>query len=184
MIKPKVIENKVVFGPVRLSYTHLFQKYQTPGSNDEGKFMTSVLVPKGEKETVAAIEKAIEAAKKAGIVSKWQGKDPKKLQMPLRDGDEKDDETYAGHFFVNAKCKTRPGVVDRNRQPIMDEEEVYSGMWAIVSVSFFPYASSGNNGIGCGLNNVMKWKDDDRLGGRVSADSDFGDIDTEEDEDL
>lgn len=176
----------VVFGPCRLSYTHLFSKYSPDGDPDNGKFMTNVLIPKEEKETVKALKDAIEAAKKAGIVSKWDGKEPKKLDLPLRDGDtdKEDDDVYAGHFFVNAKCVTRPGVVDKKRNPIMDEDDVYSGMWAVVSVTFFPYNVSGNKGVACGLNNVMKTKDDERLGGRTSAESDFSDVDMEDDEDL
>lgn len=188
MITP-VIKNEgrtVVFGPCRLSYTHLFSKYSPDGDPDNGKYMTNVLIPKVEKETVNALKDAIEAAKKAGIVSKWGGKEPKKLDLPLRDGDtdKEDDDVYADHFFINAKATTRPGVVDKQRSPIMDEDEVYSGMWAVVSVTFFPYDVSGNRGVAVGLNNVMKFKDDERLGGRSSAESDFADIDMENDEDL
>ena len=184
MIKPKVTDTKVVFGPCRLSYTHVFNKYNPDGDTADGKYMTNVLIPKGEKETIKALEDAIEAAKKAGIVSKWGGKEPKKLDMPLRDGDEKDDENYDGHLFVNAKSGTRPGIVDRKKVPIVDEEEVYSGVWAIVSVTFFGYDKNGNKGVACGLNNIMKFKDDEHFGGRVSAESDFADIDAEDDEDL
>ena len=185
MIKPKVIDNKVVFGPCRLSYTHLFEKY-SPEGGDTGKYMTNVLIPKDEKETVKAIKKAIEAAKRAAIVGKWGGKEPKKLDTALRDGDEKDDPVYGGKWYVNAKCSTRPGIIDAKHVPIVDEEEVYSGMWAVVSVTFYGYDVSGNRGIACGLNNVMKTRDDEHLGGRVSAESDFGDIDLddEDDEDL
>ena len=188
MITP-IIKNEgrtVVFGPCRLSYTHLFSKYSPDGDPDNGKYMTNVLIPKDEKETVKALKDAIESAKKAGIVSKWGGKEPKKLDLPLRDGDtdKEDDDVYADHFFINAKATTRPGVVDKQRSPIMDEDEVYSGMWAVVSVTFFPYDVSGNRGVAVGLNNVMKFKDGERLGGRSSAESDFADIDMENDEDL
>jgi len=183
MITPIIKDNKVVFGPCRLSYTHVFAKYNPGGDNEDGKYMTNVLIPKEEKETVKALQAAIETAKKAGVVGKWGGKEPKKLDMPLRDGDEKDDDVYSGHFFVNAKSGTRPGVVDRKKVPIVDEEEVYSGVWAIVSVSFFAYDKSGNKGVACGLNNIMKFKDDEHLGGRVSAEADFADIDDEEDDD-
>lgn len=188
MITP-IVKNDgktVVFGPCRLSYTHLFSKYSPDNDPDNGKYMTNVLIPKEEKETVKALNAAIEAAKKAGIVSKWDGKEPKKLDLPLRDGDtdKEDDEIYADHYFVNAKCVSRPGVVDKHKSPITDEDDVYSGMWAIVSVTFFPYNVSGNKGVACGLNNVMKTKDDERLGGRTSAENDFGDIDMEDDEDL
>lgn len=101
----------------------------------------------------------------------------------MRDGDEKDKDVYNGCYYVNARCNTRPGIVDRKKVPIVDEEEVYSGMWAIVSVPFYAYDKSGNKGVACGLNNVMKFKDDEHLGGRVSAETDFADIDDEEDDD-
>ena len=67
----------------------------------------------------------------------------------------------------------------------MDEEEIYSGVWAIMSVTFYGYDVSGNKGIAVGLNNIMKFKDDERLGGRASAESDFEDVDLgDEDDDL
>lgn len=78
MITPIVKDTKVVFGPVRLSYTHVFNKFVPDGDASNGKYMTNVLIPKDEKETIKAIQQAIETAKKAGIVSKWGGKEPKK----------------------------------------------------------------------------------------------------------
>ena len=183
MITPQVKENKVIFGPCRLSYTHVFNRYNPDGDQADGKYMTNVLIPKADKETIAAINKAIDVAKKQAIVSKWGGKEPKKLDMPLRDGDEKDDENYEGHLFVNAKSNTRPGIVDRKKVPIVDEEEIYSGVWAIVSITFFGYDKNGNRGVACGLNNIMKFKDDEHFGGRVSAESDFGGVDFDDDDD-
>lgn len=183
MITPKVNDTKVVFGPCRLSYTHVFQKYVPDGTTEKGKFMTNVLIPKSEKETVRALQVAIDAAKKAAIVSKWGGKKPKKLDMPLHDGDDKDDENYGDMWYVNAKCNTRPGIVDKDMNPITDEEEIYSGVWCYVSVTFYGYDVSGNRGIACGLNNLKKFKDDDKFGGRVSAESDFGDLDDDDDDD-
>ena len=186
MIKPIVKDNKVIFGPVRLSYTHLFNKYNPDGDSADGKYMTNALIPKKEKETVKAIQEAIENAKKAGVVSKWGGKEPKKLDMPLRDGDtdKEDDVEYEDHYYVNAKSKTRPGVIDRDKSPIVEEDEMYSGVWAILSVTFYAYDVSGNRGVACGLNNVMKYKDGERMGGRSSAESDFADLDMGDDEDL
>lgn len=185
MITPTVKDTKVVFGPCKLSYTHVFTKYAPDGDTDNGKYMTNVLIPKSEKETVKALQQAIEAAKKSGIVSKWGGKEPKNLELPLRNGDtDKDDEVYEDCFFINAKSSTRPGICDKNKNPIVDEEEIYSGVYAYVSVSFYPYDKNGNRGIACGLNNIMKFKDGERLGGRTSAENDFADIDAEDDDDL
>lgn len=183
MITPQVKDTKVVFGPCRLSYVHVFSKYD-PENDGNGKYMTNVLIPKSEKETIKALQQAIEAAKKAAVVSKWSGKEPKKLDMPLHDGDtDKDDDVFAEHFYVNAKSNTRPGVVDKKKVPIVDEEEIYSGVWAVVSVTFYGYDKNGNRGIACGLNNIMKFKDDEHLGGRESAESDFGDVNFDDDDD-
>ncbi|MDE6497117.1 MAG: DUF2815 family protein [Muribaculaceae bacterium] len=186
MITPKVNDTKVVFGPCRLSYVHVFEKHSFDGNTENGKYSTNILIPKSETKTVEAIKKAIEAAKQAALNSKWNGKLPKELVMPLLDGDDRDDqdEVYAGHWYLNAKCNTRPGVVDRDRVPIVDEEEIYSGVWAVVSVTFFGFDVKVKKGISCGLNNIMKFKDDEKLGGRVSADTDFSGLDMEEDDDL
>ena len=96
----------------------------------------------------------------------------------LRDGDDRDDDIYAGHVYVNASCKTRPGVVGADRMPITDQEWFYSGCYGYVSINFYAFNTNGNMGVAAGLNNVMKLKDGDALGGRSSAESDFADIDT------
>ena len=59
MITPKVTGNKVVFGPVRLSYTHVFEKYSADNNLENGKYQTNFLVPKNEKNTIKG-EKWIE----------------------------------------------------------------------------------------------------------------------------
>lgn len=183
MKEPKRQGTQVVFGPCKLSYPHVFEKYQGQ-DNEEGKYMTNVLIPKDEKKTIEAIEAAIEEAKKAGIVSKWGGKEPKKFTNPLRDGDEKEDEIYEGNMFLNAKSSKRPGVVDKNCSPITDEDEIYGGVWCYVSVTFFPYDFNGNKGVGCALNNLKKFKDDDPIGGgKQTAESDFAEF-NDDDEDL
>jgi hypothetical protein len=55
-------------------------------------------------------------------------------------------------------------------------EDFYSGCWGAVTLNFFPYDSKGNKGVGAGLNNVIKTRDDERLSGGSSADADFGDM--------
>lgn len=179
MITPKTInDTKVIFGPVRLAYLHVFEKYKGEGEPGEGKYSATPLIPKTEEETIKAIKDAIEAAKTEGVTSKWGGKLPKKIDSCLRDGDEDDKgEEFERHFFLNAKSSRRVGVVNRDMEPITDPEDVYSGCYAIVSVSFYPYSKNGNNGVAASLENVMKYKDGDRFGGGgASAESDFGDL--------
>lgn len=160
----------------RFSYVHVWE----PKAFQEGlekKYSVSLLVPKTDTETIAKIKKAIEA-EYAGVVAKLGGKKPNKWFNPLRDGDEdrSDDENYAGHYYIGASCKTKPGVVDMNKKPIADQDDFYSGCYGYASVSFYPFSVPGNSGVACGLNNVMKTKDGESLGGRSTAESDFADI--------
>ena len=120
---------------------------------------------------------AIEAAKQAGL-SKFGGKIPANLKLPLRDGDteREDDEVYAGKYFINANAKTKPGIVDKGGNPIIDTTEFYSGCYGHASITFYAFNTSGNKGIACGLNNLMKTRDGEMLGGRASAEDDFADL--------
>ena len=117
MKDPKVKNRKAVFGPCRLSYVHLLEKHSFEGSSEDGKYSVSILIPKKEKATVDAIKEAIANAQKEYADAKWGGKAPKKLSLPLGDGDERDDEAYAGHWYINAKSNTKPGVVDIEKDP-------------------------------------------------------------------
>ena len=74
------------------------------------------------------------------------------LRTPLRDGDleRPDDEAYANAYFVNANSATAPGVVDANRNEILDKSEVYSGVYGRASITFYAFNANGNRGIACG----------------------------------
>jgi hypothetical protein len=176
MKEEKNMSIKVVFGEVRFSYAHVFEPTSING-NDEPKYSVSILIPKQNKEVVEKIKKAINEAVKEGV-SKFGGKIPPNLKNPLRDGDVErpDDESYTGHYFLNANCKTKPGVIDRYKKPIVDTTEFYSGCYGYASVSFYAFHSAGNKGIACGLNNLMKTREGENLGGRARAEDDFADI--------
>ncbi len=185
MITPKIVNDvKVVFGPCRLSYPSLFEKKKFDGDAGDGKYMVTVLIPKSEKETINALNNAIEAAKAAGITAKWKGKLPTKLALPMVDGDDTDDEYQQGHFTIKAKSNMRPAVTDINGSPIVDEEEIYGGVWAFVSVSFYAYNAAGNTGVAATINGVKKFKDDERFGQSSAHDFDGIGIDDEDDDDL
>lgn len=166
---------RVVTGEVRLSYANVFEAKSIQGGKP--KYSVSLIIPKGDTETLAKIERTIDAAIDAGI-GKFGGKHPNKvaLKLPLRDGDiERDDEAYANSMFVNANSTTPPQVVGTDLQPILDASEVYSGCYARVSISFYAFNTNGNRGIACGLGNIQKLRDGEPLGGNlISAEIDFG----------
>lgn len=172
---------KVITGEVRFSYLNVFEPKSI--NDSEAKYSVSLLIPKTDTKTIEAVNRAVEAAKQAGI-SKFGGKIPAQMKLPLRDGDidHPDDEVYAGHYFLNANCKQKPRLVYKNGQPIIDSTELYSGCYGHASINFYAFNTNGNKGIACGLNHLMKTRDGEPLGGRGKIEDDFaGLIDEEED---
>ena len=164
---------KVVTGIVRLSYANVWEPKSINGG--EPKYSCSIIIPKSDKATLEAINSAVDNAIKEGA-GKFGGKIPNKaaLKLPLRDGDtEREDEAYANSFFVNANSKTAPQIVDQRVNPILDRSEVYSGVYARVSLSFYAFNSNGNRGVACGLGNIQKVRDGEPLGGRTNAADEF-----------
>lgn len=169
----------------RFSYANVFVP-KAMNANSPEKYSVSIIIPKSDKETLAKIKKAIEAAKIAGKAKVAKnGKIPTNLKTPLRDGDEDrpDDEAYADAYFINANSNKQPGIVDENRQAIISADEFYSGCYGRCTVNFYAYSSNGSKGIAAGLQNLQKLADGERLGGGASAEEDFAD-DFGEDEDF
>ena len=170
---------QVTTNEIRLSYAHLMTPYANQPGQEE-KYSVTLLIPKADTATKAAIDAAMAAAIQEGIAGRWGGVKPAQPATPLYDGDgvRANGEAFGpeckGHWVMTASSKQRPELVDRNLQPIIDATEVYSGMYARVCINFFAYANNGRKGIGCGLGPVQKVRDGEPLGGRVTAAEAFG----------
>ena len=177
---------KVITGPnTRFSYANVWEAKSINGGSP--KFSVSLIIPKSDTKTVEKIKAAIEAAYKEGE-SKLKGNGRSvpalsAIKNPLRDGDTErpDDEAYKNSYFINANSGTAPGIVDADRQPILDRSEMYSGVKGRASINLYAYNVNGNRGIACGLNNLQKISDGTPLGGKSRAEDDFA---TEDDEDF
>mgnify|MGYP003608462415 CR=1 FL=1 len=176
-----VDSRRVVTGRVRLSYVHLLKPRasQQPGSTP--KYSVTLLIPKSDVATKQRIDAAIQAAIHEAIQSKWGGVRPPQPPIPIHDGDSirANGEAFSpeckGHWVMTASSEQRPQIVDLNLIDIINPTEIYSGMYAHVSINFFGYFSNGKRGIGCGLGNVQKVADGEPLaGGMRSAADDFG----------
>ncbi len=169
-----------VIVPCRFSYLHCWEPDSINGGDP--KYSVSAIIPKTDTKTIERIKAAVEQAKKDSI-SKWGGKIPANLKLPLRDGDieRPDDEAYAGCYFFNANSRQAPEVVDTHVQPILNQADVYSGCYGRISVTFYGFNSNGNRGIAAGLGNIQKLRDGEPLGGKARATDDF---EIEEDEDF
>lgn len=177
---------KVITGVnTRWSYVNAWEPKSINGGAP--KYSVSLIIPKSDTKTIEKIQAAIQAAYDEGQGKlKGNGKSVPALSVlktPLRDGDAErpDDEAYADSYFINANSGTAPGIVDADRQPILDRSEVYSGVYGRASINFYAFNSNGNKGIACGLNNLQKIKDGEPLGGKSRAEDDFN---TEEDDDF
>lgn len=170
------LKTKVTTGKCLFSYVHVF----VPTAMEEGqekKYNISILIPKKDKATVAAVKAAIENAKELGRTGKWNGKVPKNLKISFGDGDtDKDDEVYAGHYYISAKSSKKPPVFDENNEEILDPDDFYSGCFGRACVNFYPY-NVGSNGIAAGLQSLKKLADGEPLGGSTGSAADFDDED-------
>ena len=190
MKKKSTNPTKVITGvQTRWSYANVWN----PKAMAEGakpKYSVSLIIPKSDTVTIQKIKAAIKAAYEEGQSKlKGNGKSVPPLaaiKTPLRDGDVErpDDEAYQNAYFVNANSPTAPGIVDADRQPIIDTSEVYSGVYGRASITFYAFNSNGNKGIACGLNNLQKIADGEPLGGRSRAEDDFADLEDDDDDDF
>jgi len=171
---------KVITDPDTLwSYVNAWEPKSINGSTP--KFSIQLRIKKTNKKLLDKIDAAMRAAYEDGKGKlKGNGKTIppyETLKKPLRDGDEcfPDDETYAGYMFLNANNTQAPGIVDADRQPILERREVYSGCFGRASISFYAFNTNGNKGIACSLNNLQKISDGTPLGGHSRAEDDFAD---------
>lgn len=173
---------KVLTGECRLSYCNL----TTPRAAKQGgepKYSVTLLIPKTDVATKADIDAAIQAAANEALSKVWNGARPPQLRVPIYDGDGVRPsgvpfgDECKGHWVMTASTKNKPQVVGiDNINCELAPSDIYSGMYARVTIRFFGYSNSGNKGIGCGLGNVMKTRDGEALAGSASASVDFAGV--------
>jgi hypothetical protein len=177
------IPTKVLTGEVRLSYANL-TKPRASQQGGEEKYSVTLLIPKTDAATHRDILSSIEAAAKDAQGKLWNGVRPPVLPTPLHDGDgvKENGTPYGaeckGHWVMTASSKNKPEVMRRTDIGLAEvpPQEIYSGMRALVTVNFFGYNSNGKRGVGCGLGNVLKTRDDEPLSGGASAEVDFANV--------
>lgn len=166
---------------VRLSYVNVFKPYSN-NPDLPAKYSTTILLPKSDLNSKQRLDAAIQAAAQKGLNEKWNGVMPPVVANPIHDGDGvKQDGTPFGDeckgcwvFTASANADRQPQIVDQNVQPILNQSEIYSGVYANVAINVFPYLHTGKKGVGFGLTHIQKVRDGEVLGGApVSADKVF-----------
>jgi len=185
---------KFTTGVVRLSYAHL----DTPTKDAQGNeiYSAQLIFDKSDKKTLNRINDAIKQLKENPEVKAQFNNKFKDARLPIRDGDEDEADfvtaqpgVYGGQYFVGAKANKsyRPSYYHRDKTPMDDFEvsdELYSGCYAQVVANVYSYSAQGNKGFGIGLLAVRKIRDGEKLGGTFVSESDFEDVDFDDDESV
>lgn len=166
---------KVMTPEFRVSFPNLF-KARAAAPGQDPKFSISALFPAG-----ADLSELKRIASEV-VKEEWGDKPPANLRSPFKDQGEKTHyEGYEpGNTYITASSKRRPGVVDINVQPIIDESEFYPGCYARMTVVAFTYRPTKDNpamrpGVAFGIQNVQKTAEGEPLGGGSRPEDDFGD---------
>ena len=172
------IATKVLTGEVRLSYVNLIAP-RAAQQGGEPKYSVTLLIPKTDQATMANINASIQAAYDDGVTKKWGGAHPQP-KIIVHDGDGLRPsglpfgDECKGCWVLTASTKNKPQVVGiDNINCELAPQDIYSGMYARVTINFFAYDTAGSKGVGCGLGNVLKTRDGEPLSGGASAASDF-----------
>ncbi len=168
---------------VRLAFARLFEPKLNQSKTAEEYGACLILNP--EEPSTQALLDAIEQV----ATDKWGTKAPTmlergKLRHPIHEGDTdmEDDPAFAGKLYCNAKSRRQPQIVDRKVQPIIDQDEIFSGCYCNVSISIYAYDVPENKGVGIGLNNIQLVRKGERLSGAPDAEEEFEVLDDEPEE--
>lgn len=181
------VSKQLTVGPVRFSFLTVWEPRAVKEGQKE-KYSTSILVPKKDTKLVEEIKAAAKAVKDDFI--QRNGKVPPGFRNLLKDGDAKNeegeyiyDENHRGHIFFSASANkdNQPSVIGKDRKPITDKQQAYSGMWGYAAINIFWYNNEGQ-GISAGLNHVMKTKDDAPFSSRIAADEAFKNVEFDDDD--
>ena len=168
----------IVTGIVRGTFLNLFVPKSINNVGDAKYFMTLLI----SKSDTATIEK-IRIAQEAAVQKRWANHRPEIIHTTLHDGDGIRLSTgkpfgpeCKGNFVMSVSSKSKPGLVDRDRNHISDSKQVKNGDYFRVSLSAYAYDWSGNSGVTFMLNNVQHIRKGDSLASyRSRAEDDFKD---------
>lgn len=131
--------------------------------------------------------KAMEKAVKEVAEAEW-GEIPKKMKSPFITTDDLEkvpDGMEEGDVMVRLNSTSRQQVVDRKVQEILDDAEIYSGMYAVSNVQCYAWNhKQGGKGVSFGLGPVQKLNDGEPLGGGAKPAKDAFAAVPDEDDDL
>lgn len=176
---------KLILKNVRLAFPVLWTPEPFPEGDDPTPYYSaSFLIPKTDP-MVAEINAVI----KATAVEKWGAKADTMLKSAkannklfLKDGDLKTYDGFEGMYYVSARTKVRPRILDRQKTPLAESDgKPYAGCVVLAILGTYGY-DKGSIGVGAGLQGIQFVRDGDAFGGaRAASEEEFEDLGVEED---
>ena len=166
----------------RLAFPAIFEAKSV--ANEEPAFSASLILTPDHPQ-IAAINEAIEAVAK----EKWGAKASEILKglrakdnVCLHDGDEKSNyDGFEGNFYISARAKTRPLVIDRDKSPLVQSDgRPYGGCYVNGLIALFVPKNWAK--VCASLEIIQKTKDGESFGApRVDAEDVMPELPDEDD---
>ena len=163
----------------RLAFPAIFEAKSV--ANEEPAFSASLILTPDHPQ-IAAINEAIEAVAK----EKWGAKASEILKglrakdnVCLHDGDEKSNyDGFEGNFYISARAKTRPLVIDRDKSPLVQSDgRPYGGCYVNASLDIWAQDNQFGKRINATLKGVQFYRDGDAFtGGAPASPDDFDNL--------
>jgi len=170
---------KIKLHNVRLSFPSLFRKATFEGKETkyEGTFLLN-------KEEHAEVVKKLQAAIKDMIRDDFKGQKISADRICLKDGDEIGRDGYEGTWSIKAGNNTRPVTVDRSKNPVTEDDDVfYAGCYVNAIIEFWAQNNGFGKRINANLLGVQFYKEGQPFAsGEKASQDDFDMFEDEEDD--
>lgn len=166
---------KVILKNVRIGFVNVWEKVPGMTEGSDLKYRLKVLIPKSDTKQIKLVQDAIAAANADGIAKHGKAFTSPSNFNPLQDGDDKAWEGFEGCWYLSASTSKTIHIVDGKREPIRDQDAIYSGVYVNIVLDFYAFNSKAKKGVSVDLGNIQKVKDAERWdgGGASSPEADF-----------
>ena len=165
---------RVFIKNARLSFPALAEPRETMKGKGDSKYQATFILEK-DNPCIKSIREATARIAQAEFKDRAKQVLANADKLPLKDGDRRSIDGYAGMLYVKATSLYPPDLVDANpRHRITDPTEIadkfQAGFRVNGYVDLFPYDTSGARGISASLVSVQFAAYDDTFGGSTKPD--------------
>ena len=144
-------KSEVLVSPLGIAAYCYLNKPDTGRKYSDDKYKATIKFPKEGADNQAEINKFVKKINKLHEATKPKGMGN---ESPIKDGDEKDDEQFHGHWYMRAKSDYQPSLVGKGRKKLPRNVNIFSGDIIRMAIAAAPYKNGNNRGLTLYLNAV------------------------------